>query len=79
LARIAERLDGLRAQVEARTLKRYDRLRQQNVVAAATLAGSRCEGCHLDLSAHEVDDLKDEAAASGGVADCPQCGRLIVL
>jgi predicted nucleic acid-binding Zn-ribbon protein len=79
LARIAQRLDGLRAAVPPRTLTRYDRLRQQHVVAAATLSGSRCEGCHLDLSAHEIDDLKDEAAASGGVADCPQCGRLLVL
>lgn len=77
LARIAGRLDGLRAKVDAGVLKRYDRLRQHFVVAAATLAGSRCEGCHLDLSAHEVDDVKDEIAASG-VGDCPQCGRILL-
>ncbi len=77
LADIAARLDGLRAQVGPGVLARYDRLRQHFVVAAAMLSGSRCEGCHLDLSAHEVDDVKDEIAASG-VADCPQCGRLLV-
>ena len=59
-------------------LKRYDRLRKQHVVAAATLSASRCEACHLDLSAHEVDDVKD-ATKAAGIADCPQCGRLLVL
>jgi predicted nucleic acid-binding Zn-ribbon protein len=77
LSDIAARLEGLRAQVGPSVLARYDRLRQHFVVAAAMLSGSRCEGCHLDLSAHEVDDVKDEIAANG-VADCPQCGRLLV-
>ena len=45
---------------------------------AATLAGSRCEGCHLDLSAAEVDTVK-EGVAEGGLADCPQCGRLLAV
>ncbi|MDJ0767887.1 MAG: C4-type zinc ribbon domain-containing protein [Ilumatobacter sp.] len=79
LERIAERLEGLRAEVDKASLRRYDRLREQHVVAAATLAGSRCEGCHLDLSAAEVDVVKDEAASSGGLADCPQCGRILVI
>lgn len=79
LNRIDERLAGLRAGVEPKVLKRYDRLRQQNVVAASTLAGSRCEGCHIDLSAAEVDDVKDAAARAGGISDCPQCGRLLVV
>ncbi len=77
LTRIADRLDGLRAEVDPALLKRYDRLRGHLVVAATTLSGSRCEGCHLDLSAHEVDDVKDEIAANG-VADCPQCGRILL-
>ncbi|HSH10572.1 MAG TPA: C4-type zinc ribbon domain-containing protein [Ilumatobacter sp.] len=73
---IANRLDGLRSEVDKAVLKRYDRLRSHFVVAATKLSGSRCEGCHLDLSAHEVDDVKDALAASG-MADCPQCGRLL--
>ena len=59
-------------------LRRYDQLRKQNVVAAAALNGSRCEGCHLDLSAAELDDVRAQARA-GGLADCPQCGRLLVV
>lgn len=76
LARIVTRLASLRDAVDKKALKRYDRLREQHMVAAATLSGSRCDGCHLDLSAAEVDIVRDEAAA-GGLADCPQCGRLL--
>jgi predicted nucleic acid-binding Zn-ribbon protein len=61
------------------TLAKYDRVRGASGVAVATLTGHRCEGCHLDLSAAEVDDVKDEAAASDGVADCPNCGRMLVF
>lgn len=78
LTRISARLDTLRSAVDNKVLKRYDRLREQHLIAAATLAGSRCEGCHLDLSAAEVDTVKD-SAAKGGLADCPQCGRLLAM
>lgn len=78
LARISTRLETLRAAVDKKALKRYDRLREQHLIAAATLAGSRCEGCHLDLSAAEVDTVKD-SVAKGGLADCPQCGRLLAV
>lgn len=79
LERIAERLQGLRDAVDAKVLKQYDRLRKQHVIAAAALSGSRCDGCHLDLSAAEVDDVRATAAAAAGIADCPQCGRLLVV
>lgn len=78
LARISTRLETLRAAVDKKVLKRYDRLREQHLIAAATLSGSRCEGCHLDLSAAEVDIVKD-SVAKGGLADCPQCGRLLAV
>jgi predicted nucleic acid-binding Zn-ribbon protein len=79
LERIAERLKGLRADVDKSVLRKYDRLRKNYVIAAAPLAGSRCEGCHLDLSAAEVDDIRDTGAANDGVAECPQCGRLLIV
>jgi len=78
LTRIADRLDGLRSNVDTSVLRRYDRLRKNFVVAAATLAGSRCDGCHLDLSAVELDEVRD-AAANDGIAECPHCGRLLVV
>lgn len=79
LARIDQRLQGLRDAVAPNVLKRYDRLRQNHVVAAAALAGSRCDGCHLDLSAAEVDEVRASAATADGLSDCPHCGRLLVV
>lgn len=79
LDRIAARLQGLRDAVDKKLLRQYDRLRKNHVVAAASLVGSRCDGCHLDLSAAEVDEVRDVAARAGGVAECPHCGRLLVV
>lgn len=79
LTRIADRLDGLRSDVDKAVLRRYDRLRKNFVIAAATLSGSRCDGCHIDLSAAEIDEIRDTAAGKDGIAECPQCGRLLVL
>jgi predicted nucleic acid-binding Zn-ribbon protein len=78
LAEIDSRHDELRGAVEPALLSRYDDLRAGQIVAAAALHGSRCEGCHLDLSAVELDTVRD-AARAGGLADCPHCGRLLVV
>ncbi len=64
--------------LDAAVLAKYDRVRASVGVAVAELKGTRCEGCHLDLSAAEVDTAKDEAADTG-YTDCPQCGRLLVV
>ena len=55
----------------------YDLLRGQLAgVAIARLVGSTCQGCHLALSAVEVDRIRklspDEAV------HCEECGRLLV-
>ena len=78
LADIDSRHDELRAAVDPALLKRYDQVRTQQMVAVAALHGSRCEGCYLDLSAAEIDEVR-AAARSGGLADCPQCGRMLVV
>ena len=45
-------------------------------VAVAKLDGRRCGGCHLDLSAFELDAVKSTPA--GEYTDCPQCGRMLI-
>lgn len=77
IARVEERLAELRRNVDKPMLRKYDRLREAHLVAAATLLGSRCDGCHIDLSAAEADTVRNKIAKSG-VSDCPQCGRLLV-
>ncbi len=75
-AKIIER-DSIRASLDAATVGRYDSMRaQHNGVAIAKLNGLRCEGCHLDLSRGEVDDIKRSPADD--LPECPNCGRLLV-
>jgi hypothetical protein len=76
LAELGEQRAALRAGVPAQLLARYDSLRAALGVAVARLVGTRCDGCHLDLSAAEVDAIK--AVDRTELADCPQCGRLLV-
>jgi uncharacterized protein len=79
LADIASRLGDLRAAVDEALLGRYDRIRTHQMVAAAELQGHRCSGCHLDLAPGELDEVKATAAADAGIADCPNCNRLLVV
>lgn len=59
-------------------LSRYERVRDALGVAVAKLKGKQCLGCHIELSAAEVDTAKEDAADTG-LADCPQCGRMLVV
>lgn len=78
LAALDDRRTAAAAALDEAVLARYERVRKASGVAVAELKGHRCEGCHLDLSAAEVDTAKDEAAASG-YTDCPQCGRMLIV
>ena len=76
LAELGAQRGAARAALPAGVIARYDPLRAKLGVAAARLVGSRCEGCHLDMSASELDDVR--RAPAGTIPDCPQCGRLLV-
>ena len=55
----------------------YDARRaRHDGIGIAKLQGLRCDGCHLDLSRAEIDQLK--ALPPDELADCPQCGRVLV-
>jgi predicted nucleic acid-binding Zn-ribbon protein len=55
----------------------YERLRQRlGGVGAARLVGSSCSGCHLVLSATEVDRIRRESPDA--LILCEQCGRILV-
>ena len=78
LADLADRRTELRPQLSDGLLATYDRKRAALGVAVAPLVGRQCQGCHLELSAAEIDTVKDEAADTG-VTDCPDCGRLLIV
>ena len=80
LERLSAGRAELRAAVDATLLQQYDEMRPQfGGVAAAALEGARCQGCHLDMSAGELDVVRAAAAGSSGVTECPNCGRLLVV
>ena len=55
----------------------YDTLRAQlGGVAVARLVGSTCQGCHLALSAVEVDRIRKLGVDE--IVHCEECGRLLV-
>jgi predicted nucleic acid-binding Zn-ribbon protein len=58
-------------------LAEYESLRNQlGGVGAAKLNGSTCMGCHLTLSAIEVDRIKKQP--SDAIIHCEECGRILV-
>lgn len=66
-------VDGL----DEELLTEYERLRRElGGVAVARLAGTSCGGCHLSLSAVEVDRIRKTPA--GAMVHCEECGRILV-
>jgi predicted nucleic acid-binding Zn-ribbon protein len=62
--------------VDPSLLAEYDELRKRlGGIAIARLVGGSCQGCHLSLSAVEVDRIKK--LAPDAPAHCEECGRLL--
>jgi predicted nucleic acid-binding Zn-ribbon protein len=58
-------------------LAEYERLRGQlGGIAVARLEAKTCGGCHLGLSAVEVDRIRKTPA--GELVHCEECGRILV-
>jgi hypothetical protein len=65
------------AQLPAALSERYEMLRTRlKGTGAARLIGSHCDGCHLELSAVEVERIR--AVTPDTVVTCDQCGRILV-
>jgi predicted nucleic acid-binding Zn-ribbon protein len=65
------------AQLPAALADRYEVLRTRlKGTGAARLVGHRCDGCHLELSAGEVERILNTTPDS--VVTCDQCGRILV-
>ena len=65
------------AGADADLLERYEELRAKlGGIGAARLENGRCGGCHLALSATELDRIKREPPDT--LVLCEQCGRILV-
>ena len=77
LAATAERRADAATPVPAGLLATYERLRSRlGGVGIARLVGNRCDGCHLTLSAAELDQLRH--LPEGEIYTCEQCSRILV-
>ena len=74
---LREQREAVVAGLGAESTALYERVRKQfGGVGVARLEGSHCSGCHMDLSPRELDLVK--AVPADTLAECPQCGRIIV-
>ncbi len=65
------------AQLPPALYDRYEALRiRLKGTGAARLIGHHCDGCHLELSAAEVERIR--ATTPDTVVTCDQCGRILV-
>lgn len=69
--------DGAAGGAVAELLGRYEALRTQfDGKPVARLVGSGCDGCHIQLSAVAVDQIRK--MPEDAVVTCEECGRLLV-
>jgi len=69
--------DALASPIPDGLLAEYDRRRKAaGGIAVARLVGNRCEGCHLTLSAMEIDRIRHEPPDA--VVHCSECDRILV-
>lgn len=75
-ATVREEREALMAAVEPELRVEYEELRPQSGgIAIARFVGGSCGGCHLGLSAVEVDRIKKLPAEE--TVHCEECGRLL--
>ena len=76
LDRVRTEREVIAGGVEPELLAEYDTLRPQSGgIAIARMVGGSCGGCHLSLSAVEVDRIKKLPPEAP--AHCEECGRLL--
>lgn len=64
-------------QIDAALVELYEKIRSGNGgVGAALLIGNKCDGCHLQINAIEVERIK--TLADDDVLRCEECRRILV-
>jgi uncharacterized protein len=65
------------ARVPPSLIATYERLRKRlGGIGVARLVGNHCDGCHLTLSAAELDEIRH--LSDDEVPTCEQCSRILV-
>jgi uncharacterized protein len=76
LGQVHRERDGLVSSIDPDLLEEYEELRKRSGgIAIARLVGGSCGGCHLGLSAVDIDRIKK--LPPDAPAHCEECGRLL--
>lgn len=77
VAKVTRERETIAAVIPGDLLKLYTRLReQQGGIGAARLHQRRCEGCRVELSTADINEIK--AQPRNAVVRCENCGRILV-
>ena len=77
LADVVSQRDRAVSGIPPELLDEYQRLRGGlGGIGVARLNGNRCEGCHLTLSAVDVDRIRHDR--DGSLPHCTECSRILV-
>lgn len=76
IAALQSEREALATTTDGDLLREYERLRPQSGgVGVARLTGASCGGCHLTLSAREVNQVRQSLDR---ISHCEECGRILV-
>lgn len=74
--RIAERIQGIRAMVDPRILKHFDRLNKGRAPALVPVEGDTCQGCFMRLPSKFVQEVRHD---TNHIHTCINCSRYIYV
>ncbi|MBN2311469.1 MAG: PTS sugar transporter subunit IIA [Candidatus Hydrogenedentes bacterium] len=73
---IKQRIDSIRALVEPRILKHYDKLMKSRPPALVPVEGDTCQGCFMRLSSKFVQQVRQDPEH---IHTCTNCSRFIYV
>jgi uncharacterized protein len=76
VAKAEEQRTAVAADIPGDLMALYDKTRAQRGVGAAALRRGQCEGCHLNLNAADLRQIR--AAAPDDVLRCEECRRILI-
>lgn len=74
--RIGERIQGIRAMVDPRILKHFDRLNKGRAPALVPVEGDTCQGCFMRLPSKFVQEVRHD---TNHIHTCINCSRYIYV
>ena len=73
---IKQRMDNIRALVDPRILKHYDRLMAKRAPALVSVEGDTCQGCFMKLPSQFAQQVRQD---TDHVHTCSNCSRFIYI